>query len=163
MKTIKITAGAHLVKGVHRTKDSPPFDVPDSIADDLVGVGHAEVVGGSALVHKGFVGGKEFADSMTEAYTPPLPADDPTHAARQLGSLVEEYPGLVALGNAGHPHAKTSGRYGPQKPGDVDIPAVPANPPEEPASPDEAIKVPKLNASADNPKPPVTIPTSGAK
>jgi hypothetical protein len=132
MKTIQITQGAHLIQGVHRTDKDGPISVPDTIADDLIRIGHAEVVGSTVLVHRGFDPG-QYAD----AYTPARPDDDPTHAARALGLKVEEGSGLVALAKAGHPHAKVRGRYGPDPVTDLTAPAsqvvpVVSNPPEKP-------------------------------
>lgn len=73
MKTIKIIGGTYLYAGVHRTPEHAPFDVPDALADELVAIGRARTLTAtSALVHRGFVAGREPAEPAAEA-TPARP------------------------------------------------------------------------------------------
>jgi hypothetical protein len=97
MKTVQLTGDhVHMIDGVHRTADSGPIDVVDEVANSLVQLGHAEVV------PTGLEANIAVTNPYADAVSPLVPDADPLHAARMLGKVIEDHPGLVALADNAH-------------------------------------------------------------
>ena len=91
MKTVKLTVG-HLIDGVHREPDDVVI-VVDEIASQLLKLGHAVDVPPGAIANGD-------ANLLAEAVNPLVPDADPLHAARALGVVIDEHPGLAPLADA---------------------------------------------------------------
>ena len=71
MKTIRITDGCHLIGGIHGTRADAPFQVADTLSDDLVKIGHAEILYKSTnLIHRGFMSLKQLEAERAEKSSP---------------------------------------------------------------------------------------------
>ncbi len=104
MKTVKMSRPYFYISTHY--EPGAVINLPDAVADELIRHG-----GGTLTTEAPTVATNHLADSVD----PLVDHADPLHAAKALGSVVEDHPGLVAMGPLanGDPKTPRTGRVMP--------------------------------------------------